>query len=95
MVKQWQDIIYQGRHSQVYMNSLPDFAKLAEAYGHIGITIDHPSELEEKLTQAFAIKDKLVFVDVRVDETEHVYPMQIRGGAMNEMILSKTERTDA
>ena len=95
MVKQWQDIIYQGRHSQVYMNSLPDFAKLAEAYGHIGITIDHPSELEEKLTQAFAIKDKLVFVDVRVDETEHVYPMQIRGGSMNEMILSKTERTDA
>ena len=95
MVKQWQDIIYQGRHSQVYMNSLPDFAKLAEAYGHVGITIDHPSELEEKLTQAFAIKDKLVFVDVRVDETEHVYPMQIRGGAMNEMILSKTERTDA
>lgn len=95
MVKQWQDIIYQGRHSQVYMNSLPDFAKLAEAYGHIGITIDHPSELEEKLTQAFAIKDKLVFVDVRIDETEHVYPMQIRGGAMNEMILSKTERTDA
>lgn len=95
MVKQWQDIIYQGRHSQVYMNSLPDFAKLAEAYGHIGITIDHPSELEEKLTQAFAIKDKLVFIDVRVDETEHVYPMQIRGGAMNEMILSKTERTDA
>lgn len=95
MVKQWQDIIYQGRHSQVYMNSLPDFAKLAEAYGHVGITIDHPSELEEKLTQAFSIKDKLVFVDVRVDETEHVYPMQIRGGAMNEMILSKTERTDA
>lgn len=95
MVKQWQDIIYQGRHSQVYMNSLPDFEKLAEAYGHIGITIDHPSELEEKLTQAFSIKDKLVFVDVRIDETEHVYPMQIRGGAMNEMILSKTERTDA
>lgn len=95
MVKQWQDIIYQGRHSQVYMNSLPDFAKLAEAYGHIGITIDRPRELEEKLAQAFAIKDKLVFVDVRVDETEHVYPMQIRGGAMNEMILSKTERTDA
>ena len=95
MVKQWQDIIYQGRHSQVYMNSLPDFAKLAEAYGHVGITIDHPSELEEKLTQAFSIKDKLVFVDVHIDETEHVYPMQIRGGAMNEMILSKTERTDA
>lgn len=95
MVKQWQDLIYSGRHSQVYMNSLPDFAKLAEAYGHVGIQIDHPSELEEKLKQAFAIKDKLVFVDVKIDETEHVYPMQVRGGAMNEMILSKTERTDA
>ncbi len=95
MVKQWQDIIYSGRHSQVYMNSLPNFAKLAEAYGHVGIQIDHPSELEAKLTEAFSIKDKLVFVDVLVDETEHVYPMQVRGGAMNEMMLSKTERTDA
>ena len=95
MVKQWQDLIYSGRHSQVYMNSLPDFAKLAEAYGHVGITIDHPSELEEKLTQAFAIKDKLVFVDVKVDETEHFYPMQVRGGAMNEMILTKPEKKDA
>jgi acetolactate synthase-1/2/3 large subunit len=95
MVKQWQDLIYEGRHSQSYMNSLPDFVKLAEAYGHVGIHIEHPSELDEKLKQAFAVKDKLVFVDVRVDETEHVYPMQLRGGAMNEMILSKTERTDA
>lgn len=95
MVKQWQDIIYQGRHSQSYMNSLPDFVKLAEAYGHVGIQIDHPSELDEKLKQAFAIKDRLVFVDVRVDETEHVYPMQIRGGTMKDMMLSKTERTDA
>lgn len=95
MVKQWQDLIYQGRHSQSYMNSLPDFVKLAEAYGHVGIQIDHPSELEEKLQQAFAIKDKLVFVDIRVDETEHVYPMQVRGGAMKDMMLSKTERTDA
>lgn len=95
MVKQWQDLIYQGRHSQSYMDSLPDFVKLAEAYGHVGIQIDHPAELDEKLKQAFSIKDKLVFVDIRVDETEHVYPMQIRGGAMNEMMLSKTERTDA
>lgn len=89
MVKQWQDLIYSGRHSQSYMNSLPDFVKLAEAYGHVGIQIDTKDELEEKLAQAFAIKDKLVFVDIKVDETEHVYPMQVRGGAMNEMILTK------
>lgn len=91
MVKQWQDLIYSGRHSQVYMNSLPNFAKLAEAYGHVGIQIDTADELEEKLAQAFAIKDKLVFVDVRIDATENVYPMQIRGGAMNEMLLGKPE----
>ncbi|WP_373766550.1 acetolactate synthase 3 large subunit [Glaesserella sp.] len=95
MVKQWQDIIYAGRHSQSYMNSLPDFVKLAEAYGHVGIRIDHPSELESKLKEAFSIKDRVVFVDVRVDETEHVYPMQIRGESMKDMMLSKTERTDA
>ncbi|VGM95002.1 Acetolactate synthase isozyme 3 large subunit [uncultured Avibacterium sp.] len=92
MVKQWQDLIYSGRHSQSYMNSLPDFVKLAESYGHVGIQIDRPEELEEKLAQAFAIKDKLVFVDIKVDETEHVYPMQVRGGAMNEMILTKPEK---
>ncbi len=95
MVKQWQDIIYAGRHSHSYMNSLPDFVKLAEAYGHVGIQITKPSELETKLKEAFAIKDKLVFVDVLVDETEHVYPMQIRGESMKDMMLSKTERTDA
>ena len=89
MVKQWQDLIYSGRHSQSYMNSLPDFVKLAEAYGHVGIQINTPQELEEKLREAFSIKDRLVFVDVQVDATEHVYPMQVRGGAMNEMILTK------
>ncbi|MGC7559307.1 acetolactate synthase 3 large subunit [Pasteurella sp. PK-2025] len=91
MVKQWQDLIYSGRHSQSYMNSLPNFVKLAEAYGHVGIQIDTPDELEEKLTQAFSMKNKLVFVDINVDATEHVYPMQVRGGAMNEMILTKPE----
>ena len=75
------------------MDSVPNFAKIAEAYGHVGITITHPDELEEKLTQALALKDKLVFVDINVDETEHVYPMLIRGGAMNEMWLSKTEKS--
>lgn len=91
MVKQWQDLIYSGRHSQTYMNSLPDFVKLAESYGHVGIKIATPDELESRLKEAFSIKNKLVFVDINVDESEHVYPMQIRGGAMNEMILSKPQ----
>ena len=91
MVKQWQDLIYSGRHSQTYMNSLPDFVKLAEAYDHVGIQIAKSEELEEKLKQAFSIKNKLVFVDINVDANEHVYPMQVRGGAMNEMILTKPE----
>ncbi|PRM16402.1 Acetolactate synthase isozyme 3 large subunit [Haemophilus influenzae] len=91
MVKQWQDLIYSGRHSQTYMNSLPDFVKLAESYGHVGIKIATSDELESKLQEAFNIKNKLVFVDINVDESEHVYPMQIRGGAMNEMILSKPQ----
>ncbi|MCO7263196.1 acetolactate synthase 3 large subunit [Dickeya zeae] len=93
MVKQWQDMIYSGRHSSSYMESLPDFVKLAEAYGHVGITIDTPDELEPKLKAALEQKNRLVFVDVRVDSSEHVYPMQIRGGGMDEMWLSKTERT--
>jgi len=93
MVKQWQDMIYAGRHSSSYMESLPDFAKIAEAYGHVGISIKQRSDLEPMLKKALAIKNKLVFIDVMTDATEHVYPMQIRGGAMNEMWLSKTERT--
>lgn len=93
MVKQWQDMIYQGRHSHSYMDSVPDFAAITEAYGHVGMRISHPSELEAGLEKALAMKDRLVFVDIHVDETEHVYPMQVRGGAMNEMWLSKTERT--
>ncbi|MCL1114020.1 MULTISPECIES: acetolactate synthase 3 large subunit [Shewanella] len=93
MVKQWQDMIYSGRHSQSYMDSVPNFAKIAEAYGHVGMNITHPDELESKLAEALAMKDKLVFVDISVDETEHVYPMLIRGGAMNEMWLSKTEKS--
>ncbi|QDF75510.1 MULTISPECIES: acetolactate synthase 3 large subunit [Shewanella] len=93
MVKQWQDMIYSGRHSHSYMDSVPNFAKIAEAYGHVGMTISDPAELEAGLEKALAMKDKLVFVDISVDETEHVYPMQIRGGAMNEMWLSKTEKS--
>ncbi|SUI68166.1 acetolactate synthase 3 large subunit [Shewanella morhuae] len=92
MVKQWQDMIYSGRHSHSYMDSVPNFAKIAEAYGHVGMTISDPAELESKMAEALAMKDKLVFIDIMVDETEHVYPMLIRGGAMNEMWLTKTEK---
>lgn len=94
MVKQWQDMQYGGRHSHsTYADSLPDFVKLAESYGHAGIRIEKLSELKQKMAEAFAMKDKLVFIDIAVDPEEHVYPMAIRGGAMNEMFLSKTERT--
>lgn len=93
MVKQWQDMIYQGRHSHSYMDSVPDFAAIAEAYGHVGIRINHPDELESGLQKALAMKDRVVFVDINVDETEHVYPMQIKGEGMDKMWLSKTERT--
>ncbi|AMF93460.1 acetolactate synthase 3 large subunit [Vibrio fluvialis] len=93
MVKQWQDIIYQGRHSNSYMSSVPDFAAIAEAYGHVGIRISTPDELESGLKKALEMKDRLVFVDINVDETEHVYPMQIKGEGMDKMWLSKTERT--
>ncbi|MFC5078631.1 Acetolactate synthase isozyme 3 large subunit [Vibrio thalassae] len=93
MVKQWQDMIYQGRHSNSYMDSVPDFAAIAEAYGHVGIRISNPSELESGLKKALEMKDRLVFVDINVDETEHVYPMQIKGEGMDKMWLSKTERT--
>ena len=93
MVKQWQDMIYQGRHSHSYMDSVPDFAAIAEAYGHVGIRIDKPEDLEAGLKKALDMKDRLVFVDINVDETEHVYPMQIKGESMDKMWLSKTERT--
>ncbi|AAO26940.1 acetolactate synthase large subunit [Buchnera aphidicola str. Bp (Baizongia pistaciae)] len=95
MVKQWQDIIYSGRHSHSYMKSLPNFIKLAESYGHIGISIHNPEDLEKKLKLALLKLDQgnLVFVDITIDPEEHVYPMQIRSGGMNEMILRTTEHT--
>ncbi len=94
MVKQWQDMQYGGRHSHsTYAESLPDFVKLAEAFGHVGIKIARPEDLRGKLEECFALKDRLVFVDVLVDPNEHVYPMAIKGGAMRDMVLSKTERT--
>lgn len=92
MVRQWQDMNYEARHSHSYMESLPDFMALAKAYGHEGITIRKPEELEEGLQKAFSMKDKLVFVDIYVDPDEHVYPMLVARGSMKDMWLSKTER---
>ncbi len=94
MVRQWQDLNYQSRHSFSYMESLPDFVKLAESYGHIGIRVDHPSELDDAMKRCFAETERLVFMDINVDQNEHVYPMQIKFGAMNDMRLSKTETTE-
>ncbi|WP_230659514.1 acetolactate synthase 3 large subunit [Psychrobacter sp. I-STPA10] len=93
MVKQWQDMLYEGRHAHSYMESLPDFVKLAESYGHKGVKITDPDKLEEQLAQALAMKDKLVFIDVYVDRNEHVYPMQVAGQSMRDMWLAKGERT--
>lgn len=93
MVRQWQDMNYESRYSHSYLDSLPDFCALAESYGHMGIRIEHPDELEGKLEEAMAVTDKVVFIDVLVDPEEHVYPMQVPNGAMADMFLSKTERT--
>ncbi len=93
MVRQWQDMIYKGRHSNSYMESMPDFVALAEAYGHVGIKVDTLDELDDAMARCFAEKERLVFMDIAVDQNEHVYPMQIKYGAMDDMRLSKTERT--
>jgi len=93
MVRQWQDMNYESRHSQSYMKSLPDFVKLVESYGHVGIKVDKYSDLEAAMTEAFSLKDRLVFMDIAVDPHEHVYPMQVPRGTMRDMWLSKTERT--
>lgn len=93
MVRQWQDMQYNSRYSHSYMESLPDFMKLAEAYGHVGMTVSKLDDLKPAMEEAFAMKNRLVFMDIYVDTSEHVYPMQIRDGAMRDMWLSKTERT--
>ena len=93
MVKQWQDMNYEARHSHSYMDSLPDFEKLVESYGHVGMTVRKLSELDATMEKAFAMKDRLVFINVYVDPKEHVYPMQIAKGSMKDMWLSKMERT--
>ncbi|MBQ0762060.1 acetolactate synthase 3 large subunit [Marinobacter psychrophilus] len=92
MVKQWQDMNYGARHSHSYMDSLPDFVKLAEAYGHEGMKITRKEDLEPMLKKALAMKDKLVFLDIYVDPSEHVYPMHVARGSMKDMWLSKTEK---
>lgn len=93
MVKQWQDMQYDKRYSHSYMESLPDFVKLAEAYGHVGMRVDRFDDLEEAMEVCFSQKDRLVFMDIYVDPDEHVYPMSVAGGSLRDMVLSKTERT--
>ncbi len=95
MVKQWQDMNYDGRHSSIsYEDSLPDFVGLAESYGHVGIKITKNSELKEGIAKALAIKDKLVFVDIYVDPNEHVYPMLVApNGSLKDMWLGKGKKT--
>jgi acetolactate synthase-1/2/3 large subunit len=87
MVRQWQEFFYQGRYAMSYMESLPDFVKLAESYGHVGMQIDKPADVEPALKEAMQLKDRLVFMDFITDQTENVYPMIPAGGGQNEMIL--------
>ncbi len=87
MVRQWQEFFYDKRYSMSYMDALPDFVKLAEAYGHIGMRIEKPSDVEGALKEAIAIKDRTVFLDFITDQTENVFPMIPSGAAQNEMLL--------
>ena len=87
MVRQLQDVYNGSRYSDSYMDSLPDFDKLAESFGHVGITIDQPGDVEAALQDAFAIKDRLVFMNFITDQTESVWPMIESGKGLNEMLL--------
>ncbi|MEF3193188.1 MAG: acetolactate synthase 3 large subunit [Halothiobacillaceae bacterium] len=87
MVRQWQEFFYSGRYAMSYMEALPDFVKLAESYGHVGMRIDKPADVEGALREAFKLKHRLVFMDFRTDPTENVYPMVPAGAGLNEMIL--------
>ena len=89
MVRQWQEFFYDKRYSMSYMESLPDFVKLAEAYGHTGVRIEHGKDLRKKLKEVIAMKDKTVFVDIVTDPTENVFPMIPAGGGQAEMLLGK------
>lgn len=87
MVRQWQEFFYQGRYAMSYMDALPDFVKLAESYGHVGMRIDQPGDVEGAIREALTLKDRLVFMDFITDQTENVYPMIPAGAGQNEMIL--------
>jgi len=91
MVRQWQEFFYGSRYAESYMESLPDFVKLAEAYGHVGMRIDKPEDVEAALKEAFspALKDRLVFMDFQTDQTENVFPMVEGGKGLSEMILAE------
>uniref|UniRef100_E6QQY0 acetolactate synthase n=1 Tax=mine drainage metagenome TaxID=410659 RepID=E6QQY0_9ZZZZ len=89
MVRQWQEFFYGNRYAESYMDSLPDFVKLAEAYGHVGMKIEHPGDVEGALREAFALKDRLVFMDFITDQTENVFPMVPNGAGISEMILAE------
>ena len=94
MVKQWQDMQYGGRYSSIsYEDSLPNFVKLAESFGHVGLKVEKFSELNSAMEEAFSLKDRLVFLDVLIDPDEHVYPMLEAGGSMSEMRISKKDKT--
>ncbi|MDH5776985.1 MAG: thiamine pyrophosphate-dependent enzyme, partial [Gammaproteobacteria bacterium] len=88
MVRQWQEFFYEKRYSQSHMEVQPDFVKLAEAYGHVGMRIDKPADVEGALKEAFAMKDKLVFLDFVTDEKENVYPMIAAGKGQHEMHMA-------
>jgi len=87
MVRQWQEFFHGNRHAESYMDALPDFVKLAESYGHVGMRIDQPSDVEAAMRDAFAMKDRLVFMDFITDQTENVFPMVPGGKGLSEMIL--------
>ena len=87
MVRQWQEFSYECRYSHSYMDTIPDFVKLAEAYGHVGIRIDKPEQVRPALEQAFAMKDRTVFLDIMTDRTENVYPMIEAGKGHHDMKL--------
>jgi acetolactate synthase-1/2/3 large subunit len=89
MVRQWQEFFHGNRYAESYMDALPDFVKLAEAYGHVGMKIEKPGDVEGALREAFAMKDRLVFLDFITDQTENVFPMVPGGKGISEMILSE------
>jgi acetolactate synthase-1/2/3 large subunit len=92
MVRQWQEFFYEKRYSHVYMDSLPDFVKLTEAYGHVGIRVDHPDDLHDAMKEAFKLKDRTVFLDIITDQEANVYPMISAGKAHNEMDISPLQQ---